>query len=104
MCYMLEIPRETRASNRVGVRELRQNLSVYLARVQRGDVLDVTDRGQIVAMLVPVPNGSSALDRLVASGRATAARGDLVELSAPPGKPSPRFSRLLAKMRDEERY
>ena len=30
---------------RVGVRELRQNLSVYLERVIAGERLEVTDRG-----------------------------------------------------------
>lgn len=38
---------------RVGVRELRQNLSRYLERVRRGEVLVVTDRGEEVARLVP---------------------------------------------------
>ena len=35
MCYMSE-----REPGHVGVRELRQNLSVYLARVQGGGVAD----------------------------------------------------------------
>ncbi len=38
---------------RVGVRELRQNLSRYLERVRRGEVLPVTERGHEVARLVP---------------------------------------------------
>jgi prevent-host-death family protein len=32
--------------DRVGVRELRQNLSVYLRRVARGESLEVTERGR----------------------------------------------------------
>jgi prevent-host-death family protein len=36
---------------RVGVRQLRQNLSVYLRRVRRGESLEVTERGQPVAVL-----------------------------------------------------
>jgi prevent-host-death family protein len=58
-------------SPRVGVRELRQNLSVYLERVLVGERLEVTDRGRPVAMLVPLPAPSSLVDRLVAEGRAT---------------------------------
>jgi prevent-host-death family protein len=37
----------------VGVRELRQNLSKYLARVKDGETLTVTERGHEVARLVP---------------------------------------------------
>ena len=59
MCYM----------NRVGIRELRQNLTVYLRRVQRGETLEVTDRGRPVAVIGPLEAASSALDRNVQMGR-----------------------------------
>src|SRR5207247_532524 len=55
-------------SNRVGVAELRQNLSVYLRRVQRGERLVVTDRNRPVAELGPAPSTGAALDRLIAEG------------------------------------
>lgn len=58
----------------VGVRELRQNLSVYLARVRRGETLTVTERRQVVAVLAPAARSSDAIDRLVAEGRAQAPR------------------------------
>lgn len=45
--------RSTRAEKAVGVRELRQNLSRYLARVKEGQTLTVTERGHEVARLVP---------------------------------------------------
>lgn len=38
----------------VGVRALKERLSAYLARVRRGEVVTVTDRGVPVARLVPV--------------------------------------------------
>jgi prevent-host-death family protein len=57
---------------RVGVRELRQNLSVYLRRVERGETLDVTEHGRLVAQLGPAPvPTTSILERLIAEGRAT---------------------------------
>ena len=71
MCYM-----ERR--DRVGVRELRQNLSVYLARVIRGETLEVTDRGQAVAILAPIARASSVLDRLILEGRVIPATHDLL--------------------------
>ena len=61
---------------RVGVRELRQNLSVHLRRVRAGERLEVTERGRPVAALVPIDRPGSALDRLVAAGRASRPEGD----------------------------
>ena len=54
---------------RIGVRELRQNASRYLARVANGEAIEVTDRGRPVARLVPVPTGENALAELIRSGR-----------------------------------
>ena len=54
---------------RIGVRELRQHASRYLARVANGEPIEVTDRGRPVARLVPVPSGESALTELIVSGR-----------------------------------
>ena len=48
MCYIA-----THMSDRVGVRELRQNLSKYLDRVKEGEALVVTERGRQVARLIP---------------------------------------------------
>lgn len=95
---------DTRA--RVGVRDLRQNLSVYLRRVEKGETLDVTERGRLVARLAPAPAPeTSHLDRLIAEGRATPASrpiGALPEaVEIPPGAPSP--SDALRRMREDER-
>lgn len=54
----------------VGVAELRQNLSVYLRRIEQGERLIVTDRNRPVAELGPVGHDASALDALIAEGRA----------------------------------
>jgi prevent-host-death family protein len=53
----------------IGVRELRQNLSVYLDRVKKGEALTVTEHGRAVALLRPLPAATSILDRLAAEGR-----------------------------------
>lgn len=49
----------------IGVRELQQRASAALRRVQQGESLGVTDRGRLVAVLVPpsVAGGTAALDR-----------------------------------------
>ncbi len=95
MCYMPDHPA------RVGVRELRQNLSVYLDRVRAGERLEVTDRGHPVAALIPLPTPSTALDRLIATGRVAAPKGDLLELPVPKGRPSTKASDALAEQRED---
>jgi prevent-host-death family protein len=61
---------------RIGVRELRQHASRYLARVANGEAIEVTDRGRPVARLVPVPSGETALAELLSSGRLKAPEND----------------------------
>ena len=57
------------ALQRIGIRELRQHASRYLALVSRGEQFEVTDRGRPVALLVPVRR--QAWDDLIASQRLT---------------------------------
>jgi prevent-host-death family protein len=85
----------------VGVRELRQNLSVYLRRVASGEKLRVTERGRTVAALVPLRDEDSVVDRLVRQGRLIEATGDLLELGAPQGRVSTRASDALDELRRE---
>ncbi len=80
---------------------MRQNLSVYLRRVKAGERLEVTERGHTVAMLVPLPEPSTPLERLIAAGRASKPSGDLVDLAPPRGRISTRLSEALAKERQE---
>lgn len=101
MCYM---NRKRSTRDTVGVRDLRQNLSVYLARVKKGEPLTVAERGQPVAMLVPLPPGASTLERLIASGRATRPTRDLTTLELPEGPVSTKWTDILIAMRDEERW
>jgi len=57
---------------RVGIRELRNNLSKYLERVRGGEEVIVTDRGTAVARVLPVGT-ERVLDRLIAEGAVTPA-------------------------------
>lgn len=54
---------------RIGVRELRQHASRYLDRVKAGETVEVTERGRLIALLVPPHPAADARDRLVAEGR-----------------------------------
>lgn len=67
----------------VGVRELRQNLSQYLARVKEGETLTVTERGHEVARLVPShPDVDPYYLTLAAQYGATIPKGDLAKTIA----------------------
>jgi prevent-host-death family protein len=52
----------------VGIRDLRQDLSRYLARVKKGERLTVTDRNRPVAVLAPLPEQEDAWERMIAEG------------------------------------
>jgi prevent-host-death family protein len=87
---------------RVGVRELRQNLSVYLRRVAAGRTYEVTERGRPVAVLAPHPDRASVIDRLEADGRLRRGRGELAELGPALAIPlEPSLSDLLQEQREE---
>jgi prevent-host-death family protein len=58
----------------VGVRELKQRLSEYLDRAERGEIIRVTDRGRPKAVLGPLP-GKLRLEEGVAEGWVTAGSG-----------------------------
>lgn len=85
--------RSVRATKTVGVRELRQNLSRYLAQVKEGETLTVTERGHEVARLVPSrPDVDPYYLELAEKYGATIPKGNLVETIArlrPRSKPAP---------------
>ena len=88
-------------SNLVGVAELRQNLSRYLRRVERGERLVVTDRNRPVAELGPPSTTGAALDRLIAEGRVSPpARRGLPEPLVLEGDPYA-LTRALDEIRGE---
>lgn len=91
-------------AERVGVRELRQNLSRWLRRVQAGESFEVTERGSPVARLTPLTSANSALARLAAQGRlAQIGKGNLSELPPPPpARPGERpLSEILDELRED---
>jgi len=64
---------------RVGIRELRQDLSRYLRRVRAGERLIVTERGRPLAVLAPWADEADPIARLIAGGRARRGSGRLLE-------------------------
>jgi prevent-host-death family protein len=85
--------------NRVGVRELRQNLSVYLRRVRRGEALLVTEHGRPVAALQPLPEIFRHEERGIALRRGV---GNLAELPPPAMVPLDRpLTDVLEELRED---
>ena len=58
----------TGSRHRIGIRELRQHASVYVDLAEKGYTVDITNRGRLVAQLVPVREPGSPLERLIAAG------------------------------------
>lgn len=88
----------------VGIRELRQRASELLRRVERGETIEITDRGRPVALLSPPPVGSP-LDRLRSAGEIASATGELDDLPPPLVLPRglERASDVLKRLRRDER-
>jgi prevent-host-death family protein len=94
------------ASQRIGIRELRQHASVYVDLAEKGYTVDITNRGRLVAQLVPVREPGSPLERLIAAGIIEPAEeaggvGDLDPYPAPrSGQPT--ASEMLRQLRQGE--
>src|SRR5579859_2759829 len=91
----------------VGLRELKNRLSEYVREVRSGEAVLVTDRGEVVAELIPP--GQSSDERGTPSGLVALARRGQLTLGAPGNSAVyPRLSRVLKRHRavtllDEER-
>lgn len=55
-------------SARIGIRELREDLSRVIRQVRKGKIVEVTDHGHPVARLVPIAATAGALSDLVSEG------------------------------------
>ena len=89
-------------SQRIGIRELRQHASVYVELVERGYTVDITNRGRLVAQMVPVRDPESPLERWIAKGVIERAEdeGSVLEIepyAAAPGQGS--ASEALGQLR-----
>lgn len=87
----------------VGIRALQQHASAVIARVTRGEAVEVTDRGRPVARLVPLAERGVA--GLVAAGAARPARRRVADLAdpLPAAEAGPSLGELLADARAGER-
>lgn len=91
---------------RIGIRELRQNASAWVARAQSGETIEITNHGRLVARLAPVDAADTDRETLIAAGRLipAAERGtpfdgaDLLELA---DQTTPSISEVLQQQRGD---
>lgn len=75
---------KTHPQNRIGVREIRQDASIILARVEEGEEFIITNRGVPVARLLPMDVDENALiEEMIANGDIVEADGNLWDLPLP---------------------
>lgn len=93
------------AAKRIGIRELRQHASRYVDLAEKGQTVDITNRGRLVARLVPAEEAESPLERLIAAGVLRPAQdpGNLLDIEpgppVPPGHPT--ISEILQELRED---
>jgi prevent-host-death family protein len=88
---------------RIGIRELRQHASRWVQLAEEGQRVEITNRGRLVAALVPIGDGGDALTRLEREGRltpATAAWGDLPD-RLPTEPDTPASAQLLRELGED---
>ena len=87
---------------RVGVRKLRDGLSEYLRRVKEGECLEVTERGEVIALITPA-RGQGEVDDgvldMVRAGEATWSGGKPRGAGRPPTLPGRPLSELALEDR-----
>lgn len=91
------------AATQIGIRELRQHASIYVDLAEKGYTVDITNRGRLVAQLVPAkPNGP--LERWIAAGLIEAAEepGGVADIEPYPSSGGRTASEILRKAREDD--
>ncbi|MGA9677461.1 MAG: type II toxin-antitoxin system Phd/YefM family antitoxin [Mycobacterium sp.] len=85
----------------IGIRELRQNASVWIAKAKAGVTIQITDRGRPVARLVPITPVEQARDQLIAEGQLIPATAPRVPLSIADLIEGPSLTSILDEQRSD---
>jgi prevent-host-death family protein len=89
----------------IGIRELRQHASRYVRMAKAGRRVAVTERGSLVAYLVPAEEPGNLLAQLEAAGEYLPPVGSVLDLLPPPPVPPGKrpLSEVVQELREQER-
>ena len=97
----------TNKPRRIGIRELRQHASIYVDMAEKGYTVDITNRGRLVAQMVPARQPDSPLERWIARGVIQRAEesGSVLDVETYPAVPPGQVtaSGVLGQLREQER-
>lgn len=89
----------------IGIRELRQHASRYIAQVEQGHEFIVTNHGRPAARLVPIADpGEDRIESMIRSGRLIGPEdpGDPRDIrGVRPSKPGPSNQEILDELRED---
>jgi prevent-host-death family protein len=85
----------------IGIRELRQRASEWVAKAKAGVVILITDRGRPVARLAPLTPGDDVRHRLIAEGQLIPAATARTPLSVNDLISGPPLTPILDELREE---
>ena len=94
MCYIGGV-------EKIGIRELRQHASLWVAKANAGASILITDRGKPVARLVPIHPTEQERDALIADGLLVPAPNPRAPLSTDDLVEGPPLSRILDELRSD---
>lgn len=86
---------------KIGIRELRQHASEWVAKAKAGNVILITDRGQPVARLVPLTRNENARNKLVDDGQLIPAAAPRAHFSTDDLVSGPPLTPILDELRSE---
>jgi prevent-host-death family protein len=91
------------AATQIGIRELRQHASIYVDLAEKGYTVDITNRGRLVAQLIPARSPESVLERWIAAGLIEPAEesGGVTDIEPYPST-GQSASEILRKVREED--
>jgi antitoxin (DNA-binding transcriptional repressor) of toxin-antitoxin stability system len=92
------------AATQIGIRELRQHASIYVDLAEKGYTVDITNRGRLVAQLVPARSPQTVLERWIAAGIIEPAEepGGVTDIEPYPATGGPTASEILRQAREED--
>jgi prevent-host-death family protein len=86
---------------KIGIRELRQHASDWVAKAKAGQVILITDRGQPVARLVPLTRNENARNKLIDGGQLIPAAAPRARFSTDDLLSGPPLTPILDELRSE---